>query len=263
MHLKKDFLINDEQINRLKIIILNAGQIALECRDRGITVENKDDNSPVSNADKEISLFIYQKLYALAPNIPIICEEQEKIDVSDCESFWLIDPIDGTRSYIRGETSFTINIALIVDKRPKLGFIYQPDTEKLYYTDSDGKCCIEEAGQIVPCSAFKDNNEGLTAIISSEYVNRATQEYLAKHEFVNIIAIPSSIKLCMIAEGIGDIYPKFDPTMEWDIAAGHAIVNASGGRVTDILGHDITYAKPYFQNSEFLASGKRWQPTRA
>lgn len=243
-------------ISYLKDVIIGAGEIALQAREKGLAVEYKEDHSPVTNADKEISDYIYSGISSLPSGFPVICEERALTNIDTNSSFWLIDPIDGTRSFIKNKDSFTVNIALIHNRAPIIGLIYQPTLDRLYYTDHEFNFRAENrSGLNLP---LPEEREGFTAIVSSNHFNHKTAEYIKENDFSEVIAIPSSIKLCMLAEGAGDVYPKFGDTMEWDIAAGHAIVSASGGRVTDFDGKDLLYGKPEFANPNFLASSKRW-----
>ncbi|MDD9334827.1 MAG: 3'(2'),5'-bisphosphate nucleotidase CysQ [Rickettsiaceae bacterium] len=237
-------------IKSLKSLITEAGGIALIRRDLGLIVSYKDDNSPVTNADKEISSFIYDGLKDLAPNIPVVCEERDIIALND-NQFWLIDPIDGTKSYIKGEDTYTVNIALIKNGMPIIGFIYQPSVQKLYYTDANNALRIEQNGVETSFDALPKTH--YRAVVSSRSSNSDIKKFLKKHLITEIVTIPSSIKLCLVAEGKADIYPKFGPTMEWDIAAGHALIKASGGNIVDIDGNELVYQKKNFQNPHFYA----------
>lgn len=244
-------------ISNLKNIIIEAGEISINLRNKGLRVEHKKDNSPVTNADLKISDFIYSKLTKLDKTIDIICEEQPLKDISSKEMIWLVDPIDGTRSYIKGMDSFTVNIALIHNQTPVIGLIYQPVSKKLYFTTHEGKFCLEKNGKILKIKKRKDEN--YIAVVSSRKFNHKTQKYIQTNNFSEVITIPSSIKLCMIAEGSVDVYPKFGPTMEWDIAAGHALIKAAGGILIDQnTGKPLLYAKSDFKNPDFIAWSKRY-----
>lgn len=246
----------EELIQSLKELIVNTGQIAIAHREKGLTVENKEDNSPVTNADKEISKIIIDKLKSLTPDIEVISEEGPLSDIKS-DSFWLVDPIDGTRSYVRGEDSYTINIGLIKNNIPTLGLIYIPEMHKLYYVDAFGNLKIEHAGQ--PQHLQESiRNDNYKAVVSSQYSNRLTRRFLKDYSINEVMNIPSSIKLCLVADGSADIYPKFGQTMEWDIAAGHALIRATGGDVLDLDGHTLTYGKPNFANPHFLACSSNW-----
>lgn len=247
---------NRQFISKLKETIIEAGEIAVNLRENGLIVERKKDYSPVTNADIKVSDFIYERLTRFAPDIPIICEEKPLRSVSKEGMFWLIDPIDGTRSYIRNMDSFTVNIALISKQEPTIGLIYQPTLKKLYFTDEEGNFCAEQNGHKMP--EVKREDDSFIAVVSSRNFNEKTENYIRNNQFSEIIAIPSSIKLCMVAEGSADIYPKFGPTMEWDIAAGHALINAAGGVILDNTNNrTLLYAKADFKNPDFLAFNNR------
>ena len=247
-------------IGELKNVIKKAGKIALDYRESGLQVETKADNSPVTNADKAISFFIYNNLLKLTPNIPVICEERESISLDKSKTFWLIDPIDGTRSYISNKDSFTVNMAIVEGGNALYGFVYQPTIDRLYFTDENKKFCVEVNNSLV-CGNRHDQ-EGFVAIVSSRGFNEKTATYLKANDFSKIIAIPSSIKLCMIAEGSGDVYPKFSPTMEWDIAAGHALIRSAGGDITTLDGNVLMYQKEGFKNPQFIAVSKKWKENK-
>lgn len=243
-------------ISNLKKIIIEAGQISINLRDKGLIVKQKKDSSPVTNADIAISNFIYAKLTEIDINIPVICEEQPLKDVSNKETIWLVDPIDGTKSYIDNMNSFTINIALISKQIPVIGLIYQPILKKLYFTNHKKKLCIEQDGYII--APEYNFNKDYRVVVSSRNSNLETKEYIKKYNFLEVISIASSIKLCMIAEGYVDSYPRFNPTMEWDIAAGHALILASEGDIIDTINNkSLVYNKNNFQNSNFIALSKR------
>ena len=247
---------NDKLIDTLKDLIINTGKIALDIKKSGILIDTKPDGSVVTNGDKEISKIIYRNLQVLTPKIPIVCEEQP-LPILHNDTFWLIDPIDGTRSYVNGKSTYTINIGLIENGIPTIGLIYQPEMAKLYYTDKSGQLKIEQHSKEVPI-AQKPKEEGLNAVIGFYHSNKATKEFLNQYSFDKIDAIGSSIKLCLIADGSADICPKFGQTMEWDIAAGHALIKANGGNILDLEGKEITYGKKNFANSNFLACSKYW-----
>jgi 3'(2'), 5'-bisphosphate nucleotidase len=247
-------------IIELKKVITAAGRMALDYREAGLKVEIKQDGSPVTNADKEISSFIYSNLSNLTPTIPIICEERPIVAIDKSKSFWLIDPIDGTRSYISDKDSFTVNMAVVDNQKAEYGFVYQPTIDRLYYTDENKKFCIEVGGKAV--SHNMHSQDGFVAVVSSRSFNEKTASYLKSNNFSEIIAVPSSIKLCMIAEGASDVYPKFGPTMEWDIAAGHALICAAGGDVVLQDGQTLRYAKESFENPQFLAISKQWRESK-
>lgn len=247
---------NQDLVIAIKKLIIEAGQIALDARKNGIEVTWKEDNSPVTNADKDISQYIYEALSDLEPSIPIICEERPFVAIDKNSKFWLIDPIDGTRSFISNNDSFTVNIALIDNQEAVYGFVYQPATETLYFTDANKEFCLEQSGVRIENKLHEQN--GFVAVISSNNLNISTSNYLKENDFSEIIAIPSSLKLCLVAEGAGDVYPKFGTTMEWDIAAGHALIKAAGGDIHLLGGESMLYAKDEFLNPHFIAANKNW-----
>lgn len=257
--------IDNQLISNLKDIIKEAGRISLDYRRKGLTIEQKVDNSPVSNADKEISKFIYKNLSKLFPEFPIICEERQCDNIAnDIEngaknkkSFWLIDPIDGTRSYINDEDDFTVNIAIVENNQAEYGLIYQPTTKRLYFTNERQEFCIEEDDKLVAPKPHDKN--GFVAVMSKRASkNKKTIEYIEGYNFVEQIVISSSIKLCMLAEGIADVYPKFGPTMEWDIAAGHALIRAAGGDIITPDNKQLLYGKIGFLNGAFVAAASKF-----
>lgn len=254
---KKIEKMDKQLVDELKIVIKEAGKMALDYREAGLQVERKEDDSPVTNADKEISSFIHDHLLKLTPNIPVICEEREPVLVDKEKTFWLIDPIDGTRSYISNKDSFTVNMAIVENARALYGFIYQPTIDRLYFTDENKQFCIEVGGKSAENNMH--DQEGFVAIVSSRSFNEKTATYLKTNNFSEIIAVPSSVKLCMIAEGAGDVYPKFGPTMEWDIAAGHALIRAAGGEISTLDGNALKYAKEDFENPQFIAVSRKWK----
>lgn len=240
----------------IKEIVKEAGSIAVATRKAGLEVQYKQDKSPVTNADKKVSDFIYGKLAGVVLE-EIICEERDNRPLQDTKNFWLIDPIDGTRSFLKGEETYTINIACIKEGIPKIGFIYQPATDKLYYTDEDGGLIVEQNGAIVETKAGSEKDK-FTAVIGSHYFGKLTKHFL-KNQFIDeVLTIPSSIKLCLIAEGRADIYPRFGKTMEWDTAAGHALILAGGGDILDLEGNSLAYAKAGFENPHFFAVSYNW-----
>ena len=172
---------------------------------------------------------------------------------------WLVDPIDGTRSYIKGMDSFTVNIALIIHQVPIIGLIYQPTSRKLYFTNHKEEFCLEKNGNIVEILRREDKN--FIAVVSSRNFNYKTEKYIQDKGFSEVISIPSSIKLCMIAEGSVDVYPKFGSTMEWDTAAGHALIRAAGGTVIDNnTGKTLLYnTKNHFKNPDFIAFNQKYR----
>jgi 3'(2'), 5'-bisphosphate nucleotidase len=244
----------EDLITNIRQIILDAGKIALENFNKIKCIERKEDASPVSNVDKEIDDFISNHLKKLNPNIPVVSEEGVHLDVSQ-EKFWLVDPIDGTNSYINNKETYTVNIALVDQSAPLLGFIYIPAKDLLYYTDNNGSLIVEDQGKAFCIKDLSHKNSNLTAAVSSLY-NKSVSKFVEENNISQVISIPSSIKLCMVADGSADLYPRFGTTMEWDIAAGHALIKAVGGEIFCNNGEPLRYGKKGFFNPNFIACSK-------
>lgn len=239
-------------IDNLKEVILEAGDLALTQKKIGLIVDYKQDGTPVTNADKKVSQFIYNSLTALTPDIPVICEERMNPTLHS-NTFWLVDPIDGTKQYIKGERVYTVIIGLIKGGEPSIGLIYHPDTLRLYYTDTHNQLAIEEQGKKVE---WEINYE--QTIVIRPYYCKEMKNFLFKYNDSQIISEPEYNKLCLVASRKADVYPRFGQSMEWDIAAGHALIKATGGNILDVEGAQITYGKRHFKNSTFFACGPRW-----
>lgn len=237
--------------NKLKLAIqaaLEAGEEILRIYSLGFEVEIKTDNSPVTIADKSADKIITKILKA--SDLPIISEESAIPDYSirkNWELYWLVDPLDGTKEFIKRNGEFTVNIALIENRIPVLGVIYLPVDKILYFTSSDGTCSykITLSDKVVGIKEIMKNalkifpekvTKTIKILASRSHLNKETQEFSAsieKDQEIEIINKGSSLKFCMIAEGLAHLYPRFGPTMEWDTAAGDAICSAVGVSVID------------------------------
>lgn len=224
----------------------------------GFEKSQKADHSPVTEADIAANQLIVNALSAITPEIPVVAEEDEVLSSGGHSLFWLVDPLDGTRSFVRGEKEFTVNLGLIHEGLPILGVIYVPAQDILYYGAtgqgayrSMGGAAAEKIAVRTPAA------DGLVVVRSQSHPSKATQDYLNTLKVKELISGSSSIKFCQVAEGSADIYPRFGRTMEWDTAAGHAILNAAGGRVETADGKPFTYGKPGFENPAFIAFGWR------
>lgn len=218
----------------LNIICDIAKKAAVEIMkiyNKDFSVEYKEDNSPLTEADLKANSIICENLQELYPNIPILSEENTHIEYNkrkDWEYYWCIDPIDGTKEFIKKNGEFTINIGLIHKNTPVLGVVYAPVFDDIYYAKKDTGAF--KNGQKLPLHINKNFEEKLTIATSKSHQNSDTQKYIDSLESKekNIIIKGSSLKLCLVAEGIADIYPRLAPTMEWDTAAADAIVRESG-----------------------------------
>jgi 3'(2'), 5'-bisphosphate nucleotidase len=212
-------------------------------------VDRKEDASPVTEADRAADRLIVASLKILTPELPIVSEEGEKPDVAGARHFWLVDPLDGTKSFIRGTGYFTVNIGLIENGVPVLGVVYDPVNDRMYRGSEEGAFCNDKPIRARPMRTPP------TAFISHSHINHATQDYLEARGVTERIPCASSIKFCFLAEGKADLYPRFGPTMEWDTAAGHAVLLAAGGKVVTPEGAPFTYGRAGFLNGSFIASG--------
>ncbi len=220
----------------------------------GIQVTEKTDGSPVTLADQRAEKIILQGLQNFASDIVVISEENADSHTIEAPSqFFLVDPLDGTKEFIKadGKGAFTVNIALIEQGAPVAGIIYAPALNELYWG-------------IVGHSAFLNGNQittrapqssSMVALASSSHRDEQTNRWIADNDISETTSIGSSLKFCLIARGEADIYPRFGPTMEWDTAAGHAILSASGGRVEHPDGQVFGYGKPNYRNGAFIAKG--------
>jgi len=225
----------------------------------GFMTSKKHDESPVTDADVAANQLIVNALHKLTPNIPIIAEEDtsnHELQTTNHGSFWLVDPLDGTRAFVRGEPEFTVNIGLIKDGKPVLGVIYAPPQETLYAGVVGVGAFRERAGKKENIATRVPAADGLVVVRSKSHPSPKTQAYLETMNVKEAISGSSSIKFCQVAEGSADLYPRFGRTMEWDTAAGHAILQAAGGRVETTDGQPFLYGKPGFENPHFIAYGR-------
>lgn len=233
-------------------------------------VDYKDDQSPVTAADREADTIIVERLIELAPDIPIISEESspgQKVASNDI--FFLVDPLDGTKEFINNRDEFTVNIALIEGGAPRFGIVYAPASSKLYLTldvdhavmalmDPEQEAPDFDALNFQQIKSRAPDASGLVAAISRSHLNTETEDYLKKHHISQTFMSGSSLKFCCLAEGMADVYPRFGRTMEWDTAAGHAVLGAAGGAVLDETGAPLRYGKTTdaYANPFFIAWGR-------
>ncbi len=226
-------------LRALEDIALEAGALALKIYAEEITVEQKADASPVTEADRLGEEIILNRLTALAPDTPVLAEEaaSEGRIPELGHRFFLVDPLDGTKEFINKTGEFTVNIALIEDGAPVLGVVYAPALGKLYAgARSQGArlSTIDEAGDVTSVTSIKVRpapQQGLTAVASRSHRSPETDAFLKTLNIADFAAAGSSLKFCLIAEGAADVYPRLGRTMEWDTGAGQAVLEAAGGRV--------------------------------
>ena len=237
---------------------LNAGQIALELRKKGLIKKIKSDNTPVSNGDLEVNKIITKKISELTPSIPIVSEEtSENKSIKDIKDFWLIDPIDGTHDYINDLEEFTINAGLIIDKKPIAGLIFAPAKNRMFYSYGKNLAFELIKGKEIKLDSSKNFDKKEIKFVS--YSNKIKPEIENIYKKLNVkkyIRMKSSLKFCVIAAGEFDGYVAEPRACEWDIAAGHAILNHAGGKVTDFDGNEILYGKKDFKNPSLILKSK-------
>ena len=233
---------------------LEAGDLSIQLREKGLVKKIKSDNTPVSNGDLEVNKFISKKISEVTPNLPIISEEtSENKDNLNLKDFWLIDPIDGTYDYINNLEEFTINAGLIINNRPVAGLINAPAKKRMFY--SYGNTFAFELIDGKPVKLNKKNNFDKNKIKFVSYSKKIKPEIEKIHKELNVkeyVRMKSSLKFCVIASGEFDGYVAEPRACEWDIAAGHAILKHAGGKVTDFEGNEIFYGKKDFKNPSLI-----------
>ena len=252
-------LSNAELLEPVEAIALEAGRVVMEVYATDFAVRSKDDASPVTLADQRAETLIVEALQALASDIPIVAEESVAAGhvPQIGQLFWLVDPLDGTKEFLKRNGEFTVNIALIEDGLPVLGVVCAPALGVLYAGAAGRGAYVRDGGvtRALRCRAVP--TEGLTVVASASHGDPgALDEFLKGRRVASRRAIGSSLKLCLVAAGEADLYPRFGRTMEWDIAAGHGVLAAAGGAVTDLAGAPLCYGKPGFENPAFVARGQ-------
>ncbi|MGN6588954.1 MAG: 3'(2'),5'-bisphosphate nucleotidase CysQ [Sphingomicrobium sp.] len=238
-----------------------AGEAILQIVRQGFEVESKQDSSPVTEADRAAELVILAALARAAPGVPVIAEEEVAAGriPAHGETYFLVDPLDGTKEFVRGGDDYTVNIGLVENGRPVLGTVFAPATRRLHGGVVGSGAWVEE-GSIRKPIRTRDRTGDLTAVASKSHLNQATVDYLQQAVGeCGYVAIGSSLKFCIVAEGQADIYPRASPTSEWDTAAGHAVLLAAGGLVDAPDGSPLSYGKPAFLNRAFVATSG-WKP---
>lgn len=243
-------------VKAILAIAVAAGEAILTVynREEGFEVETKSDSSPLTIADKMANDIICAGLKKLYPTIPIISEEGKSIPYADRKGyglFWCVDPLDGTKEFIKKNGEFTVNIALISNQTPVLGVIYIPVQNKLYYASESAGSWKQIPGE-APEQIKAVKTAEWTAAVSRSHADGEEKEILSKYPITNFISVGSSLKFCLLAEGKAQIYLRTGPTMEWDTAAGHAIILFSGCNITTLSGKPMLYNKESLLNEGFL-----------
>ena len=238
-----------------------AGRAILGIYERDFSIAEKEDRSPLTEADLASHRVIVEALQQLTPDLPILSEESASIPFESRRSwhrYWLVDPLDGTKEFIKRNGEFTVNIALVEDGRVAAGVIYVPAQDTLYFGCLEAGCWKGTAGaELAPIKVREaDHNTGLTVVMSRSHPSPELEKYLQEVNVSEALPVGSSLKLCVVAEGKADLYPRLGPTMEWDTAAGHAIVEAAGGTVLTEDGTPLRYNKESLLNPHFIVRGR-------
>ena len=245
---------DNDQLKKINYALIDtfliAGERSIELRKIGLKKEIKSDNTPVTNGDIEVNNILTEKIKNITSNIPIVSEESySNKSNNNLNDFWLIDPIDGTHDYINGKDEFTLNAALIINKKPKIGIIYAPAKKRLFYTYGNGSSfeLINNKEIKIKCEKKTKINQ-IKAVSYSEKLKPLIADFHNKFGVTDYQKMKSSLKFCVIAAGEFDLYIAEPRASEWDIAAGHAILENAGGIITDFENNEILYGKKDFKN---------------
>lgn len=245
------------ELKLIENIARKAGEAIMEIYNGEFTVEMKENKSPLTEADKVSNEIIIKELNFYYPEIPFISEETKTIDYNDRKKWthcWLIDPIDGTKEFIKKNGEFTVNIALVENGKPVLGVVYAPALNKMWSAKKGEGCfCINELNERSELTNGVNFNSisKVRVIGSRSHMNPETESFIQQLKTdgkeIDFVSAGSSLKFCLLAEGLADVYPRYAPTMEWDTAAGQAVIEIAGGHV-----FDVTTMKPLIYNKENL-----------
>ena len=250
--------IESELIEQLIKISKEAGKAILEVYNTNFDYQIKEDLSPLTKADTLSNNIICERLKVLTPEIPILSEENSDIPFnvrSKWQKYWLVDPLDGTKEFIKKNGEFTVNIALIDNHLPVLGIIYVPVSNQTYWGSINlGSFYIQGNSEAIQIYVSQNSNNPLTIATSASHPSKNLSTLLEKIKNYKIIKKGSSIKLCLVASGEADVYLRLGPTSEWDIAAGDAIIKFAGGNIVSISGEPLSYnLEESFLNPQFIA----------
>ncbi|SDW17435.1 3'(2'),5'-bisphosphate nucleotidase CysQ [Roseicitreum antarcticum] len=245
-----------------RTLALAAGDTIMEIYQRpDFDVRTKSDASPVTEADEAADRLITAGLAAAFPDILLVTEEQAGTHSQQADRFIIVDPLDGTKEFVQRRGDFTVNIALVENGVPVRGVVYAPAKGRMFYTRADGSS-VEEAGPFdpdasgvqTPLAVSKPDNAALIVVASKSHRDAATDAYINRYHVADMTGAGSSLKFCLVAGGEADLYPRLGRTMEWDTAAGHAVLTGAGGSVVrfdDLT--PLTYGKPGYENPFFIA----------
>ncbi len=244
----------------------DAGAAIMRVYVQDFAVEHKDDRSPLTAADMAAHHLIVAGLHALTPDIPVLSEESAGIDWSvrrHWQRYWLVDPLDGTREFVKKNGEFTVNIALIEDGIPVFGAVYAPALDELHYGIRNVGAYICDGGSRLPVSSRRPADAPLRVAASRSHMDTRSAAAIERMGEVSLLGMGSSLKFCRMAEARLDVYPRFAPTSEWDTAAGQCVLEAAGGVVITLDGKPLRYnGKDSLLNPDFLALGDPALPWR-
>jgi 3'(2'), 5'-bisphosphate nucleotidase len=246
----------------MRRLALEAGDVIMAIYEGpDFAVRAKGDSSPVTEADEAADAVISAGLTLAFPDVPLITEEQAASHTISAQSFLIVDPLDGTKEFVQRRGDFTVNIAYVADGVPVSGIVYAPAKGRLFYTLADGGA-VEEigpfdkagAGELRPIRVAQPDNAALMVVASKSHRDQATDDYIGKYAVRDMTSAGSSLKFCLVATGEADLYPRLGRTMEWDTAAGDAVLRGAGGQVVRFDTHQpLTYGKPGWDNPFFIA----------
>jgi 3'(2'), 5'-bisphosphate nucleotidase len=251
-----------EQLTRImRDLALDAGAKIMEIYESDdFDVMLKSDDSPVTVADEAADALISDGLRAAFPDVLLVTEEQSATHDSSANTFLIVDPLDGTKEFINRRGDFTVNIALVENGVPTRGVVYAPAKDRMFYTLADGSSVEEEGpfsktpGATKPIRVADSDNGALMVVASKSHRDQATDDYIGKYAVKDMKSAGSSLKFCLVATGEADLYPRVGRTMEWDTAAGHAVLNGAGGHVVRFDDQTpLVYGKEGYANPFFIA----------
>ncbi|MFK7745066.1 MAG: 3'(2'),5'-bisphosphate nucleotidase CysQ [Roseobacter sp.] len=254
-----DYIKLTHEMRRLSLI---AGSKIMEVYESNdFDVQLKSDESPVTVADQAADAIISAGLRDAFPDVLLVTEEQAETHEISASTFLIVDPLDGTKEFIQRRGDFTVNIALVENGQPTRGVVYAPAKQRMFFTDATGNSVEEvgpfnlnEMGTTRPISVSNPDNSALLVVASKSHRDQATDDYINKYNVQDMKSAGSSLKFCLIAAGEADIYPRLGRTMEWDTAAGHAVLTGAGGAVVRFDDHQtLQYGKSDFANPFFIA----------
>jgi len=257
----KGLTLSYPDLKKVCTVARQAGAAIMEIYAGDHAVEFKDDKSPLTAADKASHDVIMAGLRQHFPEIPILSEEGKDIPYTErkgWQRFWLVDPLDGTKEFIKRNGEFTVNIALVEAGRVKAGVVYVPAQDRMFYGQvGDGAWRVDDGGEAIAIKVRRtDPADGLTVVMSRSHPSPELANYLRDFTVSEALPVGSSLKFCVVAEGRADLYPRLGPTMEWDTAAGQAVVEAAGGNVKQVDGSPLSYNKENLLNPFFIVKAQ-------